>query len=132
MRTFSNKTFTLSMRYINEEVHEPPRVNEEKSQSLSDGKAKGARALLVTIKRGSVPAKECEEKRGREDRYDPETPPIKRLPIIITTLLCIVITLQFVRPFGYASTVITGITPDSYSCTCNFLCTPLMSMLILY
>lgn len=66
MRTFSNKTFTLSMRYINEEVHEPPRVNEEKSQSLSDGKAKGARAFLVTIKRGPVPARNAKKSAGEK------------------------------------------------------------------
>lgn len=38
--------------------------------------------------------------------------------------------------YGYASAVITGITPDSYSCTWNFLCAAHraapMSVLILY
>lgn len=114
------------MRYINEEVHEPhqgaraSRVNEEKSRSLSDGKAKGARARASRYnKTGLDSCEECEEKRGKKDRYDLHRDATDQDAAdnnYYVTMYCYYTPIR-VPIRGYASTVITGITPDSYSCT---------------
>lgn len=141
-RTFSNKTFTLSMRYINEEVHTraaPTRTSfyvlMKRSLEVSGGKAKGARAGASPRYYDKTRLDSCSAMKsaGREKivTISRRANAIRTLPIIITSCYYTPIRVP-IRLRGYASIVITGITSDSYSCTQNFLCAPLMSMLILY